>query len=147
MVASVPFLERLMPGISRPGGVRPALPPRFTPEQPAEVHAESLPSGQVEERAAAEGEKLTAHHESRAEEASSLRPPQRDEGVQPPGLASPPAISPILASQGPGEPQRPAPARETTRSLHPRAPAPVVRGQPVHHSQQGPNPREHPDAS
>jgi hypothetical protein len=78
MAPSVPFLARLMP-VARAGGIRPALPPRFTPAPLAEALVEAFPFGPVGERAAAEGKKLTARPE-RAGDAAPVRTPPTDGG-------------------------------------------------------------------
>jgi hypothetical protein len=146
MVASVPFLERLMPGIALPGAVRPALPPRFAPGQPAEVVAEAFPFEPRGEHSVVEGEKLTVLRERRSEDASPVRTPQSDDSEQSSGSALSPAISPILAAHAAGQPESPALAVATTHPPGPAAAASVFQGQSVYHQQQGGNPREHPDA-
>jgi hypothetical protein len=132
-----------MPSIAPPGVVRPALPPRFAPGQPAEVVAEAFPFEPRGEHSVVEGEKLTVLRERRAEDASPVRTPQSDDGEQSSTSALSPAITPILASHAAGQPE--SPARPIIPPPRPVAPAPVVRGQSVYEAQ-GPNPREHLDA-
>jgi len=118
-----------MPGIPRPGSVRPARPPRFASAPLAEERAEALEPEPAAERMAPESERQAIRPQRSLEDVSPVRPTPTAIDEQPPRPPLPRPPSPILSSHARSEPQAPARAELVTNSRTADAPAPLVPGQ------------------